>query len=175
MAEINLPALSRRMEDLPLLERYFIEKYSREYNKEILGMTRRAQSRMSAYAWPGNVRELENVIANACLMLEGTTIDVQDLPDSIMNASITDISMNDTLPLTMEKMQENHLLCVLAYTAGNKARAAEILDISRETVYSMLARISHRAVIPTRSEINPSSGEKRLSMPKIENSRLRKL
>jgi DNA-binding NtrC family response regulator len=174
MAEITLPPLVQRMEDLHLLERYFVEKYSREYNKEILGLTRRAQARMASYSWPGNVRELQNVIANACMMLETTTIDVKDLPDSIVNRSVTEIS-NNLAPLTMEKVQENHLLDVLAYTSGNKARAAEILDISRETVYSMLARIAQRSANSNRTEINQSSTERRISLPKIENARLRKL
>jgi two-component system, NtrC family, response regulator HydG len=174
IAEINLPPLSRRMEDLPLLQRYFIEKYARDYHKEILGLTRRAQARMSAYTWPGNVRELENVIANACMMVEGRTIDVKDLPASIVNMSIIE-SSNSSAPLTMEAMQENHLLGVLAYTGGNKARAAEILDISRETVYSMLARISQRSANSPRDEAIPSSGNKKLLMPKIDNNRVRKL
>jgi two-component system, NtrC family, response regulator HydG len=174
IAEINLPPLSRRMEDLPLLQRYFIEKYASDYHKEVLGLTRRAQARMSAYAWPGNVRELENVIANACMMVEGETIDVKDLPASIVNMSIVE-SSNSAAPLTMEAMQENHLLGVLAYTGGNKARAAEILGISRETVYSMLARISQRSVTPSRDESSQSSMNKKLMMPKIDNNRVRKL
>jgi two-component system, NtrC family, response regulator HydG len=174
VAEISLPPLSRRMEDLSLLERYFIEKYARDYRKEVLGLTRRAQSRMSAYAWPGNVRELENVIANACMMVEGEIIDVKDLPASIVNLSINEMSGNSA-PLTMEAMQENHLLSVLAYTGGNKARAAELLDISRETVYSMLARISQRSANASREEAGQASVNKRLLMPKIENNRVRKL
>jgi DNA-binding NtrC family response regulator len=166
--------LSRRMEDLPLLQRYFIEKYAREYNKDVHGLTRRAQARLAAYPWPGNVRELENAIANACMMLEGTTIDVKDLPDSIMNASITEIS-NSVVPLTMEKVQEKYLLDVLAYTGGNKAKAAEILDISRETVYSILARIAQRSTGSSSSEARQPSGDKKLSISKIDSNRLRKL
>jgi DNA-binding NtrC family response regulator len=174
VAEIHLPPLSRRMEDLPLLQRYFIEKYAREYNKDVHGLTRRAQARLAAYPWPGNVRELENAIANACMMLEGTTIDVKDLPDSIMNASITEIS-NSVVPLTMEKVQEKYLLDVLAYTGGNKAKAAEILDISRETVYSILARIAQRSTGSSSSEARQPSGDKKLSISKIDSNRLRKL
>jgi two-component system, NtrC family, response regulator HydG len=174
IAEINLPPLSRRMEDLPLLERYFLEKYARDYRKEVLGLTRRAQARMSSYAWPGNVRELENVISNACMMVEGETIDVKDLPASISSTSITEIS-SATAPLTMEAMQENHLLSVLAYTGGNKARAAELLGISRETVYSMLARISQHSSNPLREGESQSSANKKLLMPKIDNNRVRKL
>jgi DNA-binding NtrC family response regulator len=174
MAVVDLPPLRRRMEDLRLLERYFIEKYSREYNKQIFGLTRRAQTRLSSYAWPGNVRELENIIAGACLTLEGPTIDIGDLPDSIVHATIPEITSNE-FPLTMEKMQENHLLGVLAYTAGNKARAAELLGISRETIYSMLARISKRSADQTIDEESLASTPKKLLLAKTGNSRLRNL
>jgi len=83
MVEIRLPGLVDRREDLPLLERYFLRKFAAEYNKPLSGMTRRAQSRMANYFWPGNVRELENVIGNACMMVDGTVIDVGDLPEPI--------------------------------------------------------------------------------------------
>jgi DNA-binding NtrC family response regulator len=166
VAEMTLPPLSSRMEDLPLLERYFIEKYSREYKKEILGLTRRAQARLSAYAWPGNVRELENTIANASMMLEGSTIDIKDLPDSIAKASLNEIS-SKSVPLSMEKIQEKHLLDVLTYTNGNKAKAAELLDISRETVYAILARIAQRSAAPKSGSCQSSTNEA-LSTPNID-------
>src|SRR5579862_5083953 len=76
VVEIPLPLLASRREDLPLLERYFIEKFAQEYNKPIAGLSRRAQSRLATYPWPGNVRELENVIGNACMMVEGNSIDI---------------------------------------------------------------------------------------------------
>ena len=62
MIEVKLPGLAERREDLPLLERYFLEKFAKEYRKPLSGMTRRAQTRMANYAWPGNIRELENVM-----------------------------------------------------------------------------------------------------------------
>jgi len=62
MVEITLPRLVDRKEDLPLLERYFIEKFATQYNKPIRGMTRRARALLGRRDWPGNVRELENVI-----------------------------------------------------------------------------------------------------------------
>jgi two-component system response regulator HydG len=67
VVEIALPALASRREDMPLLERYFVEKFAAEYGKPIAGLTRRAQGRMATYPWPGNIRELENVIGNASI------------------------------------------------------------------------------------------------------------
>src|SRR5262249_42215305 len=81
MLEIHLPRLAARLEDLPLLERHFVSKFSGQYNKEIRGLTHRARLALSAHSWPGNVRELENAIGHACIMAFGDTIDVSDLPE----------------------------------------------------------------------------------------------
>src|SRR5947209_12372154 len=83
IVEIPLPILASRREDLPLLQRHFIEKFAAEYKKSITGMTRRAQTRLATYPWPGNIRELENVIGNACMMAEGSLVDIDDLPETL--------------------------------------------------------------------------------------------
>jgi DNA-binding NtrC family response regulator len=69
MVEIFLPPLNDRKEDLPLLQRHLLTRFSKQYNKEIQGITRRAQACLASYSWPGNVRELENIIGNACMMV----------------------------------------------------------------------------------------------------------
>jgi two-component system response regulator GlrR len=68
VVEIGLPTLADRREDLPLLERYSIEKFATGYKKQIAGLVRKSQTRLATYPWPGNIRELENVVANACMM-----------------------------------------------------------------------------------------------------------
>jgi transcriptional regulator with PAS, ATPase and Fis domain len=89
MVEIPLPGLLERKEDLPLLQKHFVDKFATQYGKPIEGITRRAQRRMATYAWPGNVRELENVIGNAAMMTEGNTIDLSDLPEPLRGLSVT--------------------------------------------------------------------------------------
>ncbi|MEO8128788.1 MAG: sigma-54 dependent transcriptional regulator, partial [Bryobacteraceae bacterium] len=83
MVELCTPALAERKEDLPLLERHLIQKFAAEFQKDIAGLSHRAQVVLGRYAWPGNVRELENAIGHACMMALGDTIDVQDLPASL--------------------------------------------------------------------------------------------
>lgn len=142
MVEITLPNLAARGEDLPLLERYFVEKFSAEYGKPITGLTRRAQARMATYPWPGNVRELENVIGNACMMVQANIIDLEDLPESLRNpaAAAPSTSDSETL-LSLEEVQKRHVLRVLQAVGGHKARAAEILGIGRATIYQMLSKM----------------------------------
>jgi DNA-binding NtrC family response regulator len=138
--DISLPPLASRREDLPLLVRHFVEKYSAEYRKSIAGLARRAQTRLAAYPWPGNVRELENVIANGCMMADRNLIDLDDLPERFRGALTDDTSTDDAL-LSLEEVQRRHVLRVLEGVGGNKARAAEVLGIGRATIYQLLSRM----------------------------------
>lgn len=140
VVEISLPVLAQRREDLPLLERYFIQKFSAEYDKPIAGLVRRAQTRLATYPWPGNVRELENVMGNACMMAEGNLIDIGDLPERL-RGPLTDEVGKDESFLSLEELQRRHILRVLDGVGGNKARAAEVLGIGRATIYQMLSRM----------------------------------
>ncbi len=140
VVDIALPVLSDRREDLPFLERYFIEKFSGEYNKPVAGLVRRAQTRLAAYHWPGNVRELENVIGNACMMTDGSLIDIGDLPERLRKPVNEDLAGNESF-LSLEALQRRHVLRVLECVGGNKARAAEILGIGRATIYQLLSRM----------------------------------
>jgi transcriptional regulator with PAS, ATPase and Fis domain len=139
MVEVRLPGLAERREDLPLLERYFLEKFAAEYQKPLSGMTRRAQSRMANYSWPGNIRELENVIGNACMMVDGPVIDVGDLPDPLRGPS-RELPPQDDILISLEELQKRHAVRVLERVGGNKSHAAEILGISRATMYQLLAQ-----------------------------------
>ena len=140
VVEIPMPVLANRREDLPLLERYFIQKFSAEYNKPIAGLVRRAQTRLATYPWPGNVRELENVIGNACMMTDANLIDINDLPDRLRGPLTEELGGDETF-LPLEELQRRHILRVLEGVGGNKARAAEVLGIGRATIYQLLSRM----------------------------------
>lgn len=140
VVEIALPVLANRREDLPLLQRHFVEKFAKEYEKPIAGLTRRAQSRMATYPWPGNIRELESVIGTACMMADGKFLDINDLPNRIQSQS-SDQSLTDETFFSLEEMQRRHVIRVLERVGGNKARAAEILGIGRATIYQLLSRM----------------------------------
>lgn len=141
MVEISLPRLLDRKEDLPLLQKYFVEKFAQQYGKPIRGITRRAQLRMAAYSWPGNIRELENVIGNAAMMTQGSTIDVDDLPELLKNTASLGSGADEDM-LSLQELQNRHVAKVLERVGGNKARAAEILGISRTTIYEMLSKMN---------------------------------
>ena len=138
MVEIPLPSLADRKEDLPLLERHFLTRFAAQYQKPIRGLTRRAQALLARYSWPGNVREFENALGNACMMVEGNTVDVRDLPEYLRVTTSEEADSEDRL-LSLDQLERRHARQVLDHAEGNKVRAAEILGISRGTLYRLLA------------------------------------
>jgi DNA-binding NtrC family response regulator len=138
MVEIRTPRLTERKEDLPLLERYFIEKFAAQYRKPIQGLTQRAQIALARYSWPGNVRELENALGNACMMVMGETIDVADLPEQIHSQSARaadgtgGISADPVKDVSLEEQERQLLISALERSGGNQSQAARLLRISRD-------------------------------------------
>ena len=94
---------------------------------------------MATYPWPGNIRELENVVGNACMMVDGKFIDINDLPERL-RTPFTGESVIDEGLLPLEEVQQRHVMRVLDRVGGNKARAAEILGLSRSAIYLLLSR-----------------------------------
>lgn len=134
MVEISLPRLAERKEDLPLLFRHFVSKFAQQYGKEIRGIARRAQAVLVKYQWPGNIRELENIIGNACMMTEGQVIDIHDL-----DARVRTPIVEDGEPVTLDEVCHRHARRVLDSVGGNKLQAAQILGISRSTLYKLIS------------------------------------
>jgi DNA-binding NtrC family response regulator len=151
MVEIHIPPLAERMEDLALLTRHFVEKFARQYNKPVRGLTQRAQIVMNRYNWPGNVRELENVIGHACMMAMGEMIDAGDLPPSLQQAAAgateAKTASKEGAPassatptgegatgLTFEEHERQLLTQALAQSGGNQSKAARQLRIGRDAL-----------------------------------------
>ena len=138
MVEIQLPPLAERMEDLPLLERHFLEHFAALYKKPVATLTRRAQAVLGRHDWPGNVRELQNVFGLACMMTQGNTIDVADLP-SYLSKPESPANVEDESMLPLDGLERRHARRVLERVGGNKVRAARVLGVSRATFYRLLS------------------------------------
>ena len=138
MVEIETPRLAERKEDLPLLQRHFVARFAAQYRKEIRGLTRRAQIRLSQHSWPGNVRELENVLGHAAMMTMSDTIDVQDLPPYLRAAfghtEQTAAPVPSTEVGTLEEHERSLLIRALEAASGNQSKAARILRIGRDAL-----------------------------------------
>ena len=137
MVELTLPRLAERKEDLPLLERHFVEKFARIYGKRIGGISQRAQAVLSRHGWPGNVREMENVLGHACMMADAEFIDVRDLPD-YLHSAIRGAVANEPDLMPLADLERRYTQHVLERVGGNKLHAAQVLGISRATLYRIL-------------------------------------
>ncbi|HEY0704302.1 MAG TPA: sigma-54 dependent transcriptional regulator [Candidatus Acidoferrales bacterium] len=136
--EIHSPPLAERTQDISLLVHFFTKKYNAAYNKHFRGLTRRSQVALLKHSWPGNVRELENVIAGAIMVGRGNFVDIGELPTHIQKPSVDD-SKEVWKPVSLAELEQTHIERVVAM-AGNLTRAAEILGISRSSLYRLMKR-----------------------------------
>jgi transcriptional regulator with PAS, ATPase and Fis domain len=138
MVEIHTPSLAEHMEDLPLLVRHFVKKYSQQYKKDVRGLTQRAQILLGRHTWPGNVRELENVIGHGCMMTLTDMVDVSDLPPliphSIRAPQLTNSHGAATESESLEEHEKRLVMDALAQAAGNQSKAARQLRIGRDAL-----------------------------------------
>jgi two-component system response regulator PilR (NtrC family) len=133
--EISLPPLRERRDDVPLLVQHFVEKYTRELDKPVDGVSDAAMLRLAQYAYPGNVRELENVIERAVALCRCGTIDLDVLPPTLLSSSEAarparippeGVKLDDLL----DAYERSLLLEALEQAGGVKKRAAQRLGIS---------------------------------------------
>ena len=138
MVELKTPALAERKEDLPLLEKFILDRFSVQFNKEIKGINRRGQILLAQHSWPGNIRELENALGHACMMTMNDMIDVEDLPtfgtQRMRSGGALSGGPADVLDEagSFEDHEKALLVDALERASGNQSEAARILCISRD-------------------------------------------
>lgn len=131
--EIKIPPLRQRTDDIEILTKHFIDKFSKEHNKNIKGIDREALSHFMDYAWPGNVRELGNVVERATVLAEGNCITLSDIPEKIMN--IEHHTESSTLKATINSYEKTFLLKMYEEHNKNKEETARVLGIDLATLY----------------------------------------
>ncbi|MGH9391993.1 MAG: helix-turn-helix domain-containing protein, partial [Vicinamibacteria bacterium] len=134
-------ALRERMDDIPLLSRHFLKRFNKKFEKQIKGITRKAQILLMNYPWPGNVRELENILERAVLMAQEDFITLKDLPQYLFSEqALKDTGSPSREMLTLEDVEKAHIKRVFEKHMNNKFQTAKDLGISRSTLYKKLER-----------------------------------
>jgi len=133
---VRIPPLSMRQGDVLLLARFFIEHFNDEHGRNLKGFTSEAIAAMEAHPWPGNVRELRNRIKRAVIMAEGRQITPKDL--ELSDESLKEPNFN--LREVRDRAEREAALRALSRTNGNVARAAELLGVSRPTMYDLMRK-----------------------------------
>jgi transcriptional regulator with PAS, ATPase and Fis domain len=155
MVELRTPALADRREDLPLLEKFLLDRFSTQFNKEIRGLTRRVQIVLARHSWPGNIRELENVLGHACMMAISDMIDVEDLPASLRhnerpagaaagNSHEVETPHAVSAGVSFDEHEKGLLADALERSSGNQSEAARMLRISRDRLRYKMAKYNLR-------------------------------
>ena len=167
---ITIPPLRKRAEAIPSFIAHFIERYNKLFGKDVKYVSADAISAMCRYPWPGNIRELAHVIETAVLMTDLDRITVSDLPAQILTTpndpeaplpapapfadpavakllnpssqplTAPDWGLPDKSPLLLDDVIKKTLVRSLQQSGGNRRRAADMLGVSRSTLYRMLAR-----------------------------------
>ena len=147
---VRLPALRERKEDIPLLVPHFLQKFGAELNRPTLTVSQAALRCLMTYQWPGNVRQLENAMERAVALSGGRTqVEVSDLPPDIQRASegepfLYGLALPDDgidFDMFIARIEREVIRKALERTGGNKAAAAQVLNLKRTTLVEKLKRL----------------------------------
>lgn len=141
---IHIPPLRGRTDDIPLLTRHFINKFSASTGRLIRGLDREAMQLMMAYAWPGNVRELENAIEYAFVVCQSDLITPDDLPAELSRPEHGSEQANERVILARPRpgaISKQELLRLLRESGWNKAEVGRILGVSRTAVWKWMKKL----------------------------------
>lgn len=143
VVNINIPPLRERMEDVMVLAKHFVKKYSELNDIPLKAISTKAEEKLLNYLWPGNVRELENTIHRAVLLSTGEEIEEQaiildDISAVIKNESQEVLTGAEFSGNTLASMERNLIIDTLKHTMGNRTIAANILGISIRTLRNKL-------------------------------------
>lgn len=134
---IEIPPLREREEDVILLARTFLNRFNTEYKGKRKNFSEKALNAISNYNWPGNVRELENKVKRACIISEESVVTEEDLD---LDAIVVDGAKTPELALRAirEEAERGAILTALARANNNISQAAELLVVSRPTLYGLI-------------------------------------
>jgi len=138
---LNLPALRDRGDDVLLIARAVLTSCASQHGRVVKGFTPEGEAALRAYAWPGNNRELQNRINSAVILCDGVMVTAEDLDLPVPAAA--GVPEEDVLNLRVVR-QRAERLCVeraLVRTEGNVTKAAELLGITRPTLYDLIEKL----------------------------------
>jgi len=141
---VELPPLRDRLEDLPLLVAHFIQEFNREHKKRVQGMGQDCLDALRAHAWPGNVRELRNVVQRAVIKCPSPMLSATDLPMESVPFHSAEAHFMVRVGSAMCEVERELIFRTLAFAGGNKARASNLLGMSRRNLYNRLQRYEVR-------------------------------
>jgi two-component system NtrC family response regulator len=136
---VNIPPLRARVGDAALLAHAFTKRFAQEQNRRNLSLSEDALRAIEAHTWPGNIRELENCIKRATIMADGSQVTADDLGLAVPAGEEGDASLD--LRTVRDEAEKKAVIAALARSNGNVLKAAELLGVSRPTLYDLMHRL----------------------------------
>jgi DNA-binding NtrC family response regulator len=137
---LPVPPLAERRDDIALLCRHFLDKFSQAQGKMIAGIADEVMNLLMCYEFPGNIRELENIMERAVALAEGSTLELQHLPLDLQELTVRFQCRRQRDFLTLEENEREYIAWILEQVNDNKTKAAEILGIDRVSLWRKLRR-----------------------------------
>ncbi|MCH2137847.1 MAG: sigma-54 dependent transcriptional regulator [Phycisphaerales bacterium] len=139
-AQVHLPPLRDRREDVPLLVDHAAGKFAAELDRSAPAFTEAAMMRLLTFTWPGNVRQLFNIVQRMVVMAAGDTIDACNVPDEVRLDDTDDdqVNLGSLAGIGLDRLEKEAMRQTLAMTGGNREQAAELLGIGERTLYRKL-------------------------------------
>ncbi|MAO18091.1 MAG: hypothetical protein CMH44_14665 [Muricauda sp.] len=137
---IEIPPLRKRREDIPLLVEHFMDKFNKEYGKEIKYVSEPAMEKLKNYDWPGNIRELENLIERASILTSGDTLVIPGFESPLQQSRIPVNGHN----LSLDSVQRNHIVNVLEqcnWKISGDGGASTLLNLKPSTLRDKMAKL----------------------------------
>ena len=133
---LRIPPLRERTGDAIVLATHFLHQFARNGGRSLVGFSQDAVGAIEAYAWPGNARELANRVKRAMIMAEGNRIESQDLELSGSQQSALPMNLREV----RDDAEQQAISRALALSGGKASQAAELLGVSRPTLYDLLRK-----------------------------------
>jgi len=138
---VELPPLRARGGDVLVLAQYFVDLHAARAGKSVSGIAPAAAERLLAYPWPGNARELQNCVERAIALTRRPELEVEDLPETVRSFKRSHVLVAASDPselVPLAEVERRYVLRVVEAAGGNKSLAAQILGITRKTLYRKL-------------------------------------
>ena len=141
---INIPSLRKRKEDIPILIKHFIDKYSKENGKNVTDISKEAHNQLMHYHYPGNIRELENIIESAIVMARGEIITINDFTPDVLSPSdsmaLNPHNFKNSYDEKLEAFETTMIIDALELKGGNQSQAAKVLGITERHLRSRMQK-----------------------------------
>jgi len=141
VVKLTMPPLRERREDIPMLTRHFLQKYAKRCKVKAKPVSREAMAALVTYEWPGNVRELENAVERALVMGSSDTVQLEDLPESLLEQAPAAETHEGKYHAGVKELKKQLILDAVEQTRGNYVDAAGILGVHPNYLHRLIRNL----------------------------------